>query len=107
MSDSFALLLASVELIVFFTFDFVFARVLNTLKHDHPELEECAPEDSPDLDPVAVIDSLRHTAVELYDHQQQRLAGGVGEDVGDGSDGLNTAASPPLHRANVLHNVVV
>ncbi|RNF27330.1 uncharacterized protein Tco025E_00400 [Trypanosoma conorhini] len=110
MAESFTLFLATVELIFFFTFDFVLARVLNALKQDHPELEECAPEDAPDLDPVAVVDSLRHTVVEIYDYQHQRLTGNAVGAMADAVPGEDFASSPPppsYSRGNVLYSAVV
>lgn len=110
MGDSLALFLGTAELLCFFVFDFILARTLNTFKQDHPELEECAPEDVPDVDPVAVMGSLRQTVVEMYDNQQ-RWPGGNAEG-GPVNDAINpevvTPPQPfPCSRKNVLHSAVV
>ncbi|ORC84495.1 uncharacterized protein TM35_000441510 [Trypanosoma theileri] len=108
MSDSLAFFLVTIELILFFAFDFLFARVLNTLKQDHPELEECAPEDSPDLDPVAVIDSLRHTVVEVYEHHQQHYTQ-VPQQANSTPANVEEVEVRPISyvRENALHTTVV
>ncbi|KAG8344426.1 hypothetical protein ERJ75_000352400 [Trypanosoma vivax] len=122
MEESFALLLSTIVLIAFFAFDFFFARLLNMLKQDHPELEECTPEGAPDIDPVAAIDSLKQTAIEMYDYQQQRFGFRDGKIItgvstsshpceGTTTYGTDETTSPPLasqrKTGSALHFVVV
>ncbi|CCW72009.1 unnamed protein product [Phytomonas sp. Hart1] len=57
-----------VEVLTFLTFDFIYARSLSRHKNNHPELEECAPSNSPDLDPVGVLDGLTKAAEKPPDH---------------------------------------
>ncbi|ESL06317.1 hypothetical protein TRSC58_06011 [Trypanosoma rangeli SC58] len=110
MAESLVFFLATIELIFFFTFDFILARILNALKQDHPELEECAPEEAPDLDPIAVVDSLRHTVVEIYDYQHQRFtrtSGGAMDDAVTGA-GIDETPPPSLYsHGNALYGAVV
>ncbi|KPI85706.1 hypothetical protein ABL78_5238 [Leptomonas seymouri] len=75
MADGLPTALCFLELIIFFTFDFLYARKLNELKNAHPELDDCAPNESPDLDTLAVLDSLTATAVDLYQHERERFTG--------------------------------
>lgn len=75
MTDGLPTALCFLELIVFFAFDFVYAKKLNEQKSAHPELDDCAPTESPDLDTMAVLDSLTATAVDLYQHERERFTG--------------------------------
>ncbi|KAG5497725.1 hypothetical protein JKF63_03991 [Porcisia hertigi] len=75
MSDSLPGALCILSLIAFFVADFFYAKKLNEQKNAHPELEDCAPAASPDLDTIAVLDSLTATAVDLYHHERERLTG--------------------------------
>lgn len=101
------------ELVAFFFVDFIYARSLNVHKNNHPELEECAPTGSPDLDTVAVLDSMAATAVQMVQHERQRFSGAVpAGNSGDYAslDALSPAAasgsgglsSNPLHTAVVV-----
>lgn len=75
MTDGLPTALCFLELIIFFGFDFVYAKKLNEQKNAHPELDDCAPNESPDLDTMAVLDSLTATAVDLYQHERERFTG--------------------------------
>lgn len=75
MGDSLPWAISLLDLIIFFLFDFMYANVLSKQKLAHPELEECAPAESPDLDTMAVLESLSTTAVEMYQHERERLTG--------------------------------
>ncbi|KAG5471504.1 hypothetical protein LSCM1_01597 [Leishmania martiniquensis] len=75
MSDSVPSALCFLDLIVFFAADFFYAKKLSEQKNAHPELEDCAPSTSPDLDTMAVLDSLTATAVDLYHHERERFTG--------------------------------
>ncbi|KAG5471836.1 hypothetical protein LSCM4_03394 [Leishmania orientalis] len=75
MSDSLPSALCFLDLIVFFVADFFYAKKLNEQKNAHPELDDCAPSTSPDLDTIAVLDSLTTTAVDLYHHERERFTG--------------------------------
>lgn len=75
MADGLPTALCFLELIIFFGFDFLYARKLNEQKNAHPELDDCAPTESPDLDTMAVLDSLTNTAVDLYQHERERFTG--------------------------------
>ncbi|CCD14018.1 unnamed protein product [Trypanosoma congolense IL3000] len=114
MSNSFAFWVTTIALIAFYVADFLLARLLNSLKDDHPELDECSPEETPDLDPLTVINSLQKTAEEMVDYQRRRFrtgeAGGFAADstatvdVGD----IPPMSAPSSHRkSNVMHTIVV
>ncbi|AYU81501.1 hypothetical protein, conserved [Leishmania donovani] len=75
MSESLPGVLCFLGLIVFFVADFFYAKKLNEQKNAHPELDDCAPATSPDLDTIAVLDSLTATAVDFYRHERQRFTG--------------------------------
>lgn len=75
MSESLPGVLCFLGLIVFFVADFFYAKKLNEQKNAHPELDDCAPATSPDLDTIAVLDSLTATAVDLYRHERLRFTG--------------------------------
>ncbi|CCW69638.1 unnamed protein product [Phytomonas sp. Hart1] len=75
MTRNFSTFLGLVELLVFLIFDFIYAHALSSHKNNHPELEECAPQDSPDLDTLKVLDSLAAEVVEIYKYQRHRLTG--------------------------------
>ncbi|KPA74530.1 hypothetical protein ABB37_09184 [Leptomonas pyrrhocoris] len=75
MTDGLPTALCFLELIVFFCCDFFYAKKLNEQKNAHPELDDCAPNESPDLDTIAVLDSLTATAVDLYQHERERFTG--------------------------------
>jgi hypothetical protein len=75
MADGLPVALCFLELIIFFCFDFFYAKKLNEQKNAHPELDDCAPNESPDLDTMAVLDSLTATAVDLYQHERERFTG--------------------------------
>lgn len=75
MTDGLPTALCFLELLIFFGFDFVYAKKLNEQKNAHPELDDCAPNESPDLDTMAVLDSLTATAVDLYQHERERFTG--------------------------------
>lgn len=113
INSSMPVFLGLLELVVFFVFDYMYARTLNTYKRNFPELDECAPAESPDLDTVAVLDSLATTAVEFYQSNRERMSG----EPGSGS-GAYTSVDPDSHgaaadsghgasRSNPLHAVVV
>lgn len=70
---SFFVFLGNVELMMFFAADFVFAHTLNNLKLDHPAIDDCSPPQSPDLDAGAILNSLKETANDLYNHEVDRL----------------------------------
>ncbi|CBH10841.1 hypothetical protein, conserved [Trypanosoma brucei gambiense DAL972] len=118
MELSFAFLLSTVVLIVFYAVDFFFARLLNVLKQDHLELDECSPEESPDLDPVLVVSSLQQTAVEMLEYQRRRfrMDEGKGLSVTPEIDpappttvdvGCLSIAASPRRSENVVHVVVI
>ncbi|EKG06128.1 hypothetical protein TCSYLVIO_002783 [Trypanosoma cruzi] len=110
MAGFLGLFLATVELLLFFIFDLILARVLNTLKLDHPELEECAPEDLPDLDPAAIVDTLQHNLEELYDHQHRRFTGDTKEYTAFNETEVEFAPvppPPPCNREKILHGIIL
>lgn len=113
---SLPVLLGLLELVAFFVCDYLYARALNAHKRQFPELEDCAPTESPDLDTVAVLDSLATTAVEFYDQSRERITG----ESGTRGARTYTSVDSPLpelpevpsvpgasHALNPLHAVVV
>ncbi|AAZ13486.1 hypothetical protein, conserved [Trypanosoma brucei brucei TREU927] len=118
MELSFPFLLSTVVLIVFYTVDFFFARLLNVLKQDHLELDECSPEESPDLDPAFVVGSLKQVAVEMLEYQRRRFhmgETGVPSTAADSDpvpsatvDFCNLPTAASSHPSeNVVHVVVI
>ncbi|CAD2213497.1 hypothetical protein AGDE_03040 [Angomonas deanei] len=96
------------SLVIFFAADFFYARFLSSLKSSHPELEEYAPAESPDLDTAAVFDSLTNTATEFYHHQQQRVSGNLGEYTNpDSQQTFTDSPASSVFSGNPLHAVVV
>ncbi|CCW65538.1 unnamed protein product [Phytomonas sp. EM1] len=118
MARNFPNFLGLVELLTFLVFDFLYARALSAHNALHPELEECAPAGSPDLDPVRVFDGLAAAAAEAVEHPPPTASAflffsspkdreGSG---GDGSDGRPTVPSPDANPApswSALHATVV
>lgn len=117
MSDGLATALCFLSLIVFFVADFFYARKLNEQKNAHPELDDCAPNESPDLDTIAVLDSLTATAVDLYHHERERFTGvpapaNTREYAAVGEDGVRGPAAPAMDLGErtgttAMHTIVV
>ncbi|KAI5688022.1 hypothetical protein MNV84_06406 [Leishmania braziliensis] len=117
MSDSLPGALCFVSLIVFFVADFFYAKKLNEQKNAHPELDDCAPSTSPDLDTIAVLDSLTATAIDLYHHERERFTGvaapansreyaAVGENGVSGQPADSPDLGDPAGK-KVMHTMVV
>lgn len=58
--------LANLELAAFYVIDFVLAQALNRFKRDHPELDECAPAEAPELDSQGFVNVVAAAAIERY-----------------------------------------
>ena len=120
MTDGLPTALCFLELIIFFCFDFFYAKKLNEQKNAHPELDDCAPTESPDLDTMAVLDSLTTTAVDLYQHERERFTGVPApantreytsiDEQGPSSPGAAAAVRPNAFDQggkNMMHTLVV
>ncbi|GET91290.1 hypothetical protein, conserved [Leishmania tarentolae] len=117
MAESLPGVLCLLGLIVFFIADFFYAKKLNEQKNAHPELDDCAPSTSPDLDTIAVLDSLTSTAVELYHYERRRFTGvaapaSPSEYAAVGENGVNEPPAASLDLTDrtgrtVMHTIVV
>ncbi|EPY29396.1 hypothetical protein STCU_00990 [Strigomonas culicis] len=98
------------SLLVYFVADLYYARYLSSQRDAHPELEECAPTESPEVDTTAAFENLTVTAVNFLQEGRQRLAGQDG--AGARETYASAEAAPSVlgassFRANPIHTTVV
>lgn len=98
-------ILSCIELTAFYIFDFIFAQALNRYKRDFPELDDCAPEDTPDVDSSGFVRVVANGAINMY----QGREGGSAErrDYDEPSAVEEPLSLAAAAGANPVHTVVV
>eukprot|EP00796_Vickermania_ingenoplastis_P001693 gene1693-1055_t len=74
---------------------------LNRFKQDFPEIEDCAPSESPDVDAEQLARGIASAAVDQYSTYTNRHAGA------DGSDAFQLSHVVGLARRNLVHTATV
>lgn len=95
------------SLLVYFVADFYYARFLSSQRDAHPELEECAPAESPEVDTVATFQNLTSTAVSFIQQERQRFQGEDGRETYTSTEAAPSPIGVASFRANPIHTTVV
>lgn len=96
--------ISCIELTAFYIFDFIFAQALNRYKRDFPELDDCAPEGTPDIDSSGFVRVVANGAMNMYQGGDGGVENHGREELGVSAEPLSLAAAAG---ANPVHTVVV